>query len=279
MTFENGNAQRNPSTDPFYLAAVKIDWDAGFAQLTSDTSFYSRNQHSISDYTQFDRALFGLTLPPPPGDLGTSHDADKQNNFYQEIRLQSNDPAATLVWTTGVFYSHLDENTTETVFDPTLNDEYNAAYGVPFCTPEAPCPNGEILTQPVFKIVDKQYALFGDATFNIANAWKLTAGIRISHIEYSGDLVYYGPFLSPTTGPLTPLTATGSNSETPITPKAVIAYQPDPEKSSLRERCQRLPSWRNQWRTVLPLRSRSRLDRSDRGTGRAMRPTRYGVTN
>lgn len=228
ITFENGNAQRNPSTDPFYLATVKIDWNAGFAQLTSDTSFYSRNQHSISDYTQFDRALFGLTLPPPPGALGTSHDADKQNNFYQEIRLQSNDPAATLVWTTGVFYSHLDENTTETVFDPTLNDEYNAAYGVPFCTPEAPCPNGEILTQPVFKIVDKQYALFGDATFNIANAWKLTAGIRISHIEYSGDLVYYGPFLSPTTGPLTPLTATGSNSETPITPKAVIAYQPDP---------------------------------------------------
>ena len=39
INFDNGNAQRNPSTDPFYLAAVKIDWNAGFAQLTSDTSF------------------------------------------------------------------------------------------------------------------------------------------------------------------------------------------------------------------------------------------------
>ncbi|HTV98624.1 MAG TPA: TonB-dependent receptor [Steroidobacteraceae bacterium] len=225
--FENGNAQRNPSTDPFYLAAVKIEWDTAFAQLSSDTSYFSRNQHSISDYTQFDRALFGLTLPPPAGDLGTSHDADNQNNFYQEIRVQSPDPAAALLWTTGVFYSHLDENTTEHVFDPNLNAEYNAAYGVPFCTPQAPCPNGEILTQPISQIIDRQYALYGDATLQVFDSLKLTAGLRASHISYSGDLVYYGPFLSPTSGPLTPLAAAGSNDENPITPKAVIAYQPD----------------------------------------------------
>jgi iron complex outermembrane receptor protein len=226
--FENGNAQRNPSTDPFYLTAVKIDWDTAFAHLTSNTSYFSRNQHSISDYTQFDRALFGLTLPPPPGDLGTSHDADNQNNFYQELRLQSVDPAAAIVWTTGLFYSHLDENTTEHVFDPNLNAEFNAAYGVPFCTPQAPCPDGEILTQPISQITDRQYALFGDVTFKVSDLWKLTAGMRASHIAYSGDLVYYGPFLSPTSGPLTPLAAVGSNSENPITPKAVVAFQPDP---------------------------------------------------
>ena len=228
-TFENGNAQRNPSTDPFYLAALKIDWDLAFAHLTSDTSYYSRSQHSISDYPQFDRALFGLTLPPPPGDLGTSHDADSQNNFYQEIRVQSLDPAAAFVWTTGVFFSHLDENTTEHVFDPNLNSEYNAAYGISFCTPQAPCPNGEILTQPISQIIDRQYALYGDATLKVFDFLKLTAGLRASHISYSGDLVYYGPFLSPTTGPLTPLAAAGSNDENPITPKAVVAYQPDPD--------------------------------------------------
>ena len=226
-SFENGNAQRNPSTDPFYLAAVKLDWDAAFAQLTSNTSYFSRNQHSISDYTQFDRALFGLTLPPPAGDLGTSHDADKQNNFYQEIRLQSPDPNASLSWTTGLFYSHLDENTTEHVFDPNLNSEYNAAYFAPLCTPQAPCPNGEILTQPISQIIDRQYALFGDATVKLFDSWKFTAGVRASHIAYSGDLVYYGPFLSPTSGLMTPLVGVGSNNENPVTPKAVIAYQPD----------------------------------------------------
>lgn len=229
--FENGNAQRNTSVDPFYLAAVKVDWDGRIAHLTSNTSYFSRTQHSISDYTQFDRALFALTLPPPPGDLGTSHDADHQNNFYQEFRLQSVEAAATLVWTAGLFYSHLDENTTEHVFDPNLNDEYNAAYPAfaPFCTPQAPCPNGEILTQPISQIIDTQYALFGDATYKMSDAWKLTGGLRLSHIRYNGDLVYYGPFLSPTAGPVTPLAVNGSNSENPITPKAVIAYQPDPK--------------------------------------------------
>jgi len=225
--FENGNAQRNPSTDPFYLAAVKIDWDVEFARLTSNTSYYSRHQHSVSDYTQFDRALFGLDPLPAPADLGTSHDADIQNNFYQEFRLLSADPSAAVLWTSGFFYSHLDENTTETVFDPTLNDEYNTAYGTPFCTPQAPCPGGEILAQPLSKIVDTQYALFGDATLRMWDAWRFTAGVRASRIEYSGDIVYYGPFLSPTSGPLTPLTGGGSNRENPITPKAVLAYQPD----------------------------------------------------
>ena len=223
---QNGNAQRNTSTDPFSLTGVKIEWDGGFGQFTSNTSYYSRNQHSNSDYTQFDRALFGLTVRPPLGDLGTSHDADMQHNFYQEFRLQSINPAAAIVWTTGLFYSHLNENTTEAVFDPNLDGEYNALYGAPLCTPQAPCPNGEILVQPVSRIIDQQYALFGDAAFKIAELWKFTVGVRASHITYSGDLAYYGPFLSSTSGVLTPLAATGSHSENPITPKAVLAYQP-----------------------------------------------------
>ncbi len=225
--FDNGNAQRNPSTDPFSLSAVKVEWNMGFANLTSNTSYYSRNQHSISDYTQFDRALFGLAVLPAPGDLGTSHDADIQHNVYQEFRLQSADPAAALIWTTGLFSSRLDENTTETVFDPNLDGEFNAAYGVPFCTAQAPCPAGEILSQPVSRIVDEQYALFGDATLKITDSFSFTVGVRASHIEYRGDLVYYGPFLSPTSGPLTPLAITGSNSENPITPKVVLSFKPN----------------------------------------------------
>src|ERR1700687_1729038 len=51
-TFYNGNALTNPSTDPFWLAAVKVDWNLGFAQLTSNTSYLHRNQTSTSDYTQ-----------------------------------------------------------------------------------------------------------------------------------------------------------------------------------------------------------------------------------
>jgi iron complex outermembrane receptor protein len=226
--FANGNAQRNPSSDPFYLAAIKFDWALGFAHLTSNTSYFSRNQHSLSDYTQFDRTLFGLTdvgPRPPAGDFGTSHDADTQNNFFQEIRLQSVDPAARVVWTGGFFYGHLDENTTETVIDQNLDGEYNAFYGAPLCTPQAPCPGGQILKQPVAKIIDKQYALFGDATVRLGDSWKATTGVRVARVQYTGNIVYYGPFFAPDVGAATPLTSSGSGSETPVTPKAVLSYQ------------------------------------------------------
>jgi outer membrane receptor protein involved in Fe transport len=228
--FANGNAQHNPSWDPFYLVAIKLDWELGFAHLTSNTSYFSRNQRSQSDYTQFDRTLFGLTTVgprPPAGDTGTSHDTDTQNNFFQEVRLQSVDPAARLVWTGGFFYGHLDENTTEKVIDPNLDAEYNAFYGAPLCTPQAPCPGGQILEQPIAKIIDKQYALFGDATLKMGEHWKATAGLRVTRTEYSGNLVYYGPFFAPDVGAATPLASVGSGSATPVTPKAVLAYQPD----------------------------------------------------
>src|SRR5262249_30444668 len=38
--YNNGSAVRAPSTDPFYLAAVKVDWDLPFAHLTSNTSYF-----------------------------------------------------------------------------------------------------------------------------------------------------------------------------------------------------------------------------------------------
>jgi outer membrane receptor protein involved in Fe transport len=228
--FANGNAQRNPSTDPFSLAAVKLEWDAGFAVLTSNTSYFSRAQHSSEDYTEFDRTLFGLSNVgprPPVGDLGTSFDTDAQNNFYQEVRLQSPDPAAALSWTAGFFYSHLDENTTERVVDPNLNAEFAAFYGSPLCTSQAPCPGGEILSQPVSRIIDQQYAAFGDATLRLSDAWKATLGLRVARTAYSGDLEFYGPFFAPTTGAAAPLVARGSDHEDPVTPKGVLTYQPD----------------------------------------------------
>jgi iron complex outermembrane receptor protein len=225
--FANGNAQIAPSMDPFYLAAVKVDYELGFAHLSSNTSYYSRDQHDITDYTQFNRDLFGFPPRAPYGDFGTSYDSDKQNNFFEELKLQSNDAKARIVWTTGFFYAHLNENTREFIFDPNLVGEYLAAFGTPLCTAQAPCPNGQLLWQPVSQIIDKQYALFGDAAFRITDTWKVTTGVRVAHLQYDGNIVYYGPWLSPTTGPGNPLAAAGSRKENPVTPKFALAYQPN----------------------------------------------------
>src|SRR5215469_11717251 len=141
--FRNGNALRNPAYDPFWLAAIKVDWSLPWAQLTSDTSFFYRNQHSTSDYTQYLRATYAYydllqTIYPQPGDAGYAPFQDNQRNFYQEIRLASKDPGARLLWNAGVFYSHLDENIPEDIYDKTIDAET----GGNVCSAELPCPDG-----------------------------------------------------------------------------------------------------------------------------------------
>ena len=226
--FLNGNAQTNPSRDPFYLASVKVNWDVGFAHLTSSTSFYSRNQKSVSDYTQFNRALYWVfnllpTYLPPPGSKGSAFFTDTQNNFYQEFRLESADPAARFTWNAGLFYSRLNENSTENITDPALISEIQNFAGFSLCAPDdVPCnTSGLIYFQPYYRVIDKQIAAFGELTFKFTDTLKATVGVRIAKLDTDGQSLYGGPFAGAS------VQSNQSQSEKPVTPKAVLSWQPD----------------------------------------------------
>ena len=236
--YRNGNALTNPNHDPLTLSAIRIKWDLGFASLLSNTSFYDRNQHSNSDYTQYLRATWssipgaganGVQYPntfPMPGDTGYATFQDDQRNFYEEVRLASNDKNARFVWTGGLFYSHLSENVPENIIDPTLNQEVtNYTHGVnSICVPGDPvfqCPGGVIFAGPLQKIVDKQIAAFGEVTFKFTDTFKATVGLRLSKIDYTGSNNSTGPFQA------TAIVASVSGSDKPVTPKAVLTWQPD----------------------------------------------------
>ncbi len=224
--YRNGNRLANPSTDPFWLAAVKVDWDLGFGQLTSNTSFYHRDQHSVSDYTQYLRISFlNDTYPSSPADAGTAPFEDKQNNIYQEFRIASKDESARITWNGGVFYSHLNENVGETISDPTIDGEFAAQNGgLPLCTGYLgyPCPNGLLYQGSTDRVVDKQVALFGEAAVTIVDTLKVTLGARVARVDFAGVTTNGGAF---TGGP--PQTFSGSGSEKPVTPKGVVTWQPD----------------------------------------------------
>ncbi|MEP6545889.1 MAG: TonB-dependent receptor, partial [Gammaproteobacteria bacterium] len=226
--YRNGNRLANPSTDPFSLVAIKVDWDLGFGQLTSNTSYYSRNQHSTSDYTQYLRASFlGNTYPTSPLDGGYAPFRDKQNNFYQEIRVASKDTQSRVSWNAGLFYAHMNENVAEDIYDPTIDAEFTPVTGIPggLCGPNFlgyPCPNGLLFEGPVQRVVDKQIAIFGEVGFKFTDTLKLTVGVRGSKVDYTGVSVAGGAF---TGGPTTTFEASGS--EKPVTPKGVFAWQPD----------------------------------------------------
>ena len=229
--FYNGNALPNSSHDPFALAAIKLDWNLGFAQLTSNTSYFWRNQSGTENYTNLDREIyqpFGLlaTIYPAPGDAAPVYFQDQQKNFYEEIRLASKDPAARILWNTGIFFSHLNEDVVENVYDPSLEPEilaYSTQQGYPYdvCAAPFPCPGGLMFHSPENRVVDNQIALFGEASFKFTDTLKATVGLRVSHVHYTGTVIENGPLLGSSFDQQT------SASEKPVTPKFVLSWQPD----------------------------------------------------
>jgi outer membrane receptor protein involved in Fe transport len=242
--FRNGNALRNPSDDPFTLSAIKLKWDLGFASLFSNTAFYDRNQKAQSDYSQYLRATWASigyvpavpgVIPagappfqlantfPAAGDQGYALFEDDQRNFYEEIRLASTDTDARIVWNAGVFFSHLEENVPESIYDNHLNAEIITYTGGvdALCSMALPCPGGLIFNGPVDKVVDRQIALFGEANFKITETFKATVGLRVSKLDYSGSVRETGPFLGTT------IVTQSSDTDKPVTPKAVLTWQPD----------------------------------------------------
>jgi outer membrane receptor protein involved in Fe transport len=234
-TFYNGNALHNPSTDPWYLAALRVNGDLGFASFVSNTSYFHRDQHSSSDYTQYLRATYAFfgglpNIYPPPGAMGYAPFGDKQHNFFQEFRLASKDPTARLSWAGGLFFGHTNENIPENIVDPTLDDEvraYLTSVGAPGADAvclftDIPCPNGLIYYGPIDRIIEEQLAVFGEAYFKFTDAWKITLGLRVASNKVTGEVGGGGAFLG------TPYSETSSSTtEHPVTPRLVLSYQPD----------------------------------------------------
>ena len=211
--FRSGNLQPNTSTDPFTLYAVKVESNLGWATLTSNTSYFYRDQAATTDYTQFLRAIYTGSSFHTAGALGTATFTDKQENVVEEVRLQSADPKAQLTWQAGLFLTHARENTKEYIYDTQAVTVFGFT-GV--------YPNNGIYVQDPFLAIDKQVALFGQADYKLTESVKLTAGLRVASINSAGNEYYAGPFVGPLPG-----TASGSFTEHPVTPMVMAEWHAD----------------------------------------------------
>jgi len=245
--YVSADPTRRSAPDRFYLPALKIEGDFGSFRLISNTSYYHRQDetgydgtlYNLGFYQTFDTTLpllldgNGLHLPAGMTDYRAPASIDNgQQNFIQEIRLQSADSNARLIWTTGLFYSSNRQTYLEQIHDPLLNELSQVYFGVPY-TDEFTDPNGNpVPYDPRFPndsyflqthAKDEQLAWYGEATYSFTDQWKLTVGARYSKMKYSFDTLTGGPqlFLAPQTGG-------GSKSENAFTPKVSVAYQHDP---------------------------------------------------
>jgi iron complex outermembrane recepter protein len=250
--FVSADPTERSDPDKFYLPALKIEGDLGFAKLISNTSYFHRKEETGYDGTLYNLGFYqtffgpdfsvanpllldntGVHLPAGATNYRSPASIDNfQQNITQEIRLQSNDPSSALTWTTGVFFSDNRQRYLEQIHDPLLNELTNVVAGanytdiftdvngnpVPY-DPRYPNDSYFLLTNAK----DQQTAIYGEGTYSFTDELKLTLGARYSKSKYS--------FVSLTGGPQlfnAPATVGADKDENSFTPKASFSYQMDP---------------------------------------------------
>jgi outer membrane receptor protein involved in Fe transport len=253
--FVSANPTPREEPDNFYLPALNVEADFGAARLISTTAYFHRDEISGYDGTLYNlgfyQTLISPSISPPPvgADLFPLLDGsgvhlpagltnyrspatvtNQQRNISQEIRLQSTDPNARLSWTVGAFYSLNHQFSLEEIHDPMADAMFNALVGEPiaayFGTPLNPdgssyLPMGDSYFNRLTSH-DRQIAGFGEFNLSLTDTLKLIAGVRVSKTTFS--------IMSLSDGPQNSGTRVGAaeNSQTPVTPKAGLDWQIDP---------------------------------------------------
>jgi iron complex outermembrane recepter protein len=253
--YVSANPTGRPEPDVFYLPALNIQVDIGPVKLISTTSYFHRDETSGYDGTLYNLGYYqsqiqlygnaaglaafplldgsGVHLPAGLTDYrAPASVTNQQRNLTQEFRVQSTDPDSRLSWTAGVFYSLDRQYSLEEIHDPMADAFFNQLFGYNIATFFQPgaqfnpdgssyLPMGDSYFNRLVSH-DRQVAGFGELNFKLTDTLKLTVGGRVSKVSYNIESLSGGPQNSG------PRPGTQSNSETPVTPKAGIEWQVDP---------------------------------------------------
>lgn len=176
--FGDGYSNNNVVDEPFrkeieYYSGT-IDYDFGFASLTSATSYSQMRTRQVQDAT----SDFGGLFPLFGEDAGyapfaLSLDLEK---WTQEVRLAS--PSGPFEWLVGAFYTNEDSRNAQTVQAITTEGESIEAID-PFAVVALPSTY-------------KEYAVFGNVAASIGK-FKLGGGLRYAHNSQKFRQVTSGP--------------------------------------------------------------------------------------
>jgi outer membrane receptor protein involved in Fe transport len=155
----------------------------------------------------------------------TNYITNQQQNFTQELRLQSTDPTDRLTWIVGAFYSRQSQESIEEIRDPQLGalSEYLWGETIDQVFGEDLLPNGDDYINHT-NGHERQIALFANGTFAITDTLKFQAGARIAKTHFDFTNFSDGP---QNFGPLGP--DSGKKNQTPFTPMVGLTWQFNPD--------------------------------------------------
>jgi iron complex outermembrane recepter protein len=208
--FNNGKLLRQPSTDSFTLASLKIEQQFRFAKLTAVTSYFDRHAQAMFDATNEAGILFfgGYGNPLGPGFPASYADAVPdmlslhESQQSEEVRLTSADPEAPIQWVAGQFYSLARQVHTEDIYE--IGAPGNPGYYDSDHT------------------TDTIVAAFAHVNARMSRYWMLSAGVRVDRTR-SEETSYARGFAYPDLPPIT----RGITYETPLTPQFSLSYTPN----------------------------------------------------
>ena len=223
------DASNGPTTtrDRVDLAALTLEYDLGFATLTSTSSWARHTNETVADETgqyinfSFFQDLYGQN----PRTFVQGLEGLQDRPLTEELRLTSK-TGGRFDWVTGLFYNDQKTDIQEHDFDRGYLDFYNACqpiYGQSPADGLTPsyCGVGETAytSNPItyidgipinkdqayigdFETHFKDLAAYGELTWHVTSAWSLTGGTRlfkqtITASQQTGLLYDGGPLFGP----------------------------------------------------------------------------------
>ncbi len=216
----NANNTLEGTADDVSVASVSLEYNLGFATLTSSSSWAHHNNASHDDLTaeyanfNFYQNLYGQN----PRNIISAVDQLDDKIYAQEFRLTSK-TGDTFDWIAGLFYKDQKTFIQEHEFYPGYNAFFNACNSSGLYPPSdlggvnaSACGAGE---QPPGTLVDgianpldqtyigdiettfKDLAVFGELTWHPTTDWSVTGGVRlfkqtVSQAQQTG-LLFDGP--------------------------------------------------------------------------------------
>lgn len=209
------------TNDTVDLAALTLEFELGFATLTTNSSWADHKNTTVGDVTSlYDNFPFYASLyGENPRVLVIGHQGFEDKPWAQEIRLASKDNT-TYEWVAGLFYKSEQTDISENDFYPGYLDYFNACvpvYGAGSGSAPSQCGIGETAYTPgqppnvidgIPIVKDQAYignfqtkytdlAGFGEFTWHFASSWSATGGARlfkqtVSQNQQTG-LLFDGP--------------------------------------------------------------------------------------
>jgi iron complex outermembrane recepter protein len=208
-----------PFADTFHLFGATINYDLGFAKLTSATAYYSRVETQSQDDSEALYSFyptFGLGIPAR-FDPTLFNETDTTHQTSEEIRLTSSGEGP-FQWIVGAFYARFESVFWEYSADPSI-----ASYSVGGA---AQNPLG-IVYQAHNPYNLKQSALFGEDTYAFTDRLKLTTGVRLYRFQSTANEEVSGIATGTSNG--SQALAHFSASNNGVNPKVTLSYETNHE--------------------------------------------------